>query len=115
MKKRVCQVVTIVLFLAVLLTGIGYGTKAEKKLEFFAATKETEETSLEKLEYMAVEKPYLQTPDVQKIVASFGADNTVISKAEIAYENTTAKTEGSVEATQITNCLLYTSDAADEL
>lgn len=102
MKKRVCQVVTIVLFLAVLLTGIGYGTKAEKKLEFFAATKETEETSLEKLEYMAVEKPYLQTPDVQKIVASFGADNTVISKAEIAYENTTAKTEGSVEATQIT-------------
>ena len=102
MRKRVCQVVTIVLFLAVLLTGIGYGTKAEKKQGFFAATKETEQSSSEKLEYMAVEKPYLQTPDVQKIVASFGADNTVISKAEIAYENTTAKTEGSVEATQIT-------------
>ena len=102
MRKRVCQVVTIVLFLAVLLTGIGYGTKAEKKQGFFAATKETEQSSSEKLEYMAVEKSYLQTPDVQKIVASFGADNTVISKAEIAYENTTAKTEGSVEATQIT-------------
>ncbi len=102
MRKRVCQVVTIVLFFVILLTGIGYETKVEKKQGFFAATKETEQTSLEKLEYMAVEKQYLQTPDVQKIVASFGADNTVISKAEIAYENTTAKTEGSIEAAQIT-------------
>jgi len=105
MKKKVSQILAVLLFFTMLLTGMDFRTETisikngQNFTEDTGNKQKVQQTG--KLEYIAVEKPYITTPDTQKIVAGFGEENINITSAELGYINTTTGAERTVISTTL--------------
>ena len=90
MKKKISGVLSVIMVFAFLITGNADSVRfwyVADEVHFTEGDTIEEDQKL-KLEYLVVEKAKIETPDTQRIVASFGEDNSGIVAAELCYENT---------------------------
>ena len=103
MKKKLSGVLSVIMIFAFLITGNANHVQFfYEEDEVYSAEGEIIEEEQElKLDYLVVEKAKIETPDTQRIIASFGEDNSGIVAAELCYENTETGKEQSIGASTI--------------
>ena len=67
------------------------------------------------LNYVVVDKPFVETPDTQNVVLSIGDETTQVEQATLTYQNISTQQEYQVEATNIVNnVMLFSMEYLDE-
>ena len=97
-KKIIGRLLVLGIFTWMMFLGAEIHTKTVQVQDI---PKYTDGQGEEKIEYIAVEKPYVEIPDIQRIVVGFGDANLDLRNAKLEWYNKTNKKGGEVTAVSI--------------